>query len=365
MNRIPEPEELFGSQGITPEDQAYRGSRFSDVKAALFANPYQKIWGAPDEPPLPYYRTTNRNSYTGVLPGGQPPQFKLAAIRALDSQADLRWGEDGRGFRRLLRPNGVCALGRWRIDADNPYTGYFAKGSEGLAIARISAGITKTPCGLKRSYGLFLKIFPTVDEHHQEPLHTANVILADDLGGTTATRINRVEMTNAPQVTGFNRGNEIPTILLEGVLFVLLDLKPSVRQVYPIAELGKAAGVPTRAPEFLRLQMSPGQPVSSEDDLRDEIMSYIFDKGNAVPQRTLSFDVSVSDTGKRSGMAFFPKGEQQTITDWQTIGKLEFNNAVASYNGDFVINFQHPLWRKDKNEPDSALRKGGKRVRWW
>ena len=31
----------FGIEGITDEDRAYRGSRFSDVREALFANPYQ------------------------------------------------------------------------------------------------------------------------------------------------------------------------------------------------------------------------------------------------------------------------------------------------------------------------------------
>ncbi|MEC4749260.1 hypothetical protein [Methylomicrobium sp. Wu6] len=364
MSQIPGPEEILGSQGLTREDQDYQGSRFSDVKAALFANPYQKVWGGPNEPALPYYKTTNKSTYAGILPGGQPPQFTLAAIRALESSADLRWGEDGRGFRRLLRPNGVCALGTWQIDEDNPYTGYFKKGSQGLAVARISAGVTKTCGGIRRSYGLFLKIFPTLNENHKELLSTANVILADDLGGTTTTRINGVELTNAPHVTGLNRGNELPTILQEGVLFLFLDLMPSVRQVYPIAELGKPAGIATHAPEFMRLRMAPGIPLSGENDLRDEVMSYIFDKGNPLPLRTLSFDISASDTGKRSGFALLPKGERQSITNWQTIGKVNFNNAVVSYNGDFVINFRHPLWRKDRNDPDSALRKGGKRVRW-
>ena len=32
----------FGIEGTTDEDRAYRGSRFSDVREALFANPYQR-----------------------------------------------------------------------------------------------------------------------------------------------------------------------------------------------------------------------------------------------------------------------------------------------------------------------------------
>jgi hypothetical protein len=41
MSEIPAPDAIFGPQGLTPEDAAHRGSRFSEVKAALFANPYQ------------------------------------------------------------------------------------------------------------------------------------------------------------------------------------------------------------------------------------------------------------------------------------------------------------------------------------
>src|SRR5262249_57221010 len=73
MIQIPAPDAIFGRQGITQEDKDYQGSRFSDVKAAIFANPYQKVWGDPNEPPLPNYKTTNKSVYAGTLPGGQPP----------------------------------------------------------------------------------------------------------------------------------------------------------------------------------------------------------------------------------------------------------------------------------------------------
>src|SRR5215208_4285480 len=102
MSELPASDAIFGPQGMTQEDREYQGSRFRDMKAVIFANPYQKVWGGPGEPALPYYRSV----YAGLLPGGRPPQFRLASIRTLDSAADLRWGEDGKGFRRLVRPNG-------------------------------------------------------------------------------------------------------------------------------------------------------------------------------------------------------------------------------------------------------------------
>ena len=37
--------EFFGIEGITDEDRVYQGSRFSEVRDAIFANPYQKVWG--------------------------------------------------------------------------------------------------------------------------------------------------------------------------------------------------------------------------------------------------------------------------------------------------------------------------------
>ena len=364
MRQIPPPDFIFGKQGITQEDRDYQGSRFSDIKAAIFANPYQKVWGASNEPPLPYYNTTNRSVYAGSLPGGQPPQFRLAAIRALDSGADLRWGEDRKGFRRLVRPNGVCVTGMWEITEDNPYSGYFKKGKRGLAVARISAGKTITLRGIRRSFGIALKLYPTADENHQNLLETANVFLVDDLGGTTAAHILEVELTNAPQVTGFSRGNEIPILLKEGLVFELVDRMATIRQVYPIAELGKASNEKTNAPEFMRLKACSAHSAIGEEDVRNEILAQIFDKGNPEPKRTLGFDISVSDRGKKSGFVFFPKGQRRTITNWQTIGKVSFSNGVASYNGDFVIHFRHPTWRNDRNDPGTAVRKRGKKVRW-
>ena len=364
MREIPAPDAIFGAQGLTREDEAHRGSRFSDVKAAVFANPYQKIWGGTGEPPLPAYRTTNRSVYAGSLPGGRPPQFRLASIRALDSAADLRWGDDGRGFRRLVRPHGVCVTGVWEVTESTSYSGYFRNGARGLVIVRFSAGVTMTLRGRRRSYGAALKLFPTVDEHHAELLPTANVLLADDLGGSTATHLTEVSLTNAPHVTGFNRGNEIPVLLKEGIVFELVDRMATVRQVYPIAELGKAPSEPTRSPEFMRLQASSGQPVIDEEDVRHEVLAHIFDRGDSRPKRVLSFDLAVSDRGKKSGFAFFPRGQRQTIVNWETIGRVRFTDGVASYNGDFVIHFRHPTWRKDRNDPGTAMRQGGKKV-WW
>jgi len=40
-----------------------------------------------------------------------------------------------------------------------------------------------------------------------------------------------------------------------------------------------------------------------------------------------------------------------------------FDNAVASHNGDFVIHFSHPTWRNDRNDPTTATRVNGQKVK--
>jgi hypothetical protein len=89
---------------------------------------------------------------TGVLPFGRKFQFFEATKRAVDSDADLRWGPDRRGFRRLLHPNGVCLTGKWQISEPTEYSGYFQAGSEGLLIARYSTCCTATQRGQTRSH---------------------------------------------------------------------------------------------------------------------------------------------------------------------------------------------------------------------
>jgi hypothetical protein len=38
-------------------------------------------------------------------------------------------------------------------------------------------------------------------------------------------------------------------------------------------------------------------------------------------------------------------------------------SGSTSYNGDFVIHFSHPTWRDDRNDPATATRINGVRVR--
>ena len=343
----------FGPQALGDDDANAQGATYSEIREALFRNPYYLKYGDPAEPPLPVYEVNFKRVARGLLPGGAAWKFRQAAERAVDSHADMRWGSDRLGYRRLLHPNGVCLLGRWKITEDNPWSGYFQKGSEALIIGRYSTCCTETRRGCYRSLSLVGKLFPTTDENHTTPLRTANFITQEDLGGSRTPFLNDVTCRNAPDVTPWRRGLGIGTLLLSGLLFKVVDREAAIRQLYTIAELGKPASVPTKAPEFLQITVDPGQPrigdPDSDLDFRDEVLQHIHG-----PTGKLKFNIEATDLGKVKGLLIkrgtFPKDA------WRTIGQIEFTEAACSYNGDFVIHFPHPKWRTDRNDPSSTLR---------
>jgi hypothetical protein len=354
--------EYFGTQQITEEDRAYQGSRFSEVRDALFANPYQRVWGRDGEPPLPTYEVTLMSVLRGILPFGRAHLFRQAVERAVDSNADLRWGPDRKGFRRLLHPNGVCLTGLWEITEETAYSGYFRKGSRALVVGRYSTCCTETRRGHTRSLSLVGKVFPTTDPNHPQPLRTASFITQEDLGGDHTDYVNDAELRNAPDTRAWRRGSGVPVLLLEGAFFLRADKEPTHRQLYQIAELGKPEGEPTRAPVFMRLLVAPDQPrIEGEAlDFRDEIMAQLFDKGDPTPKRTLTFHIEVTDEGSTRGTPGF---QRRAFRNWRRIGSMVFDNAVVSYNGDFVIHFNHPTWRGDRNDPSTATRVNERKVR--
>src|SRR5687767_586516 len=91
-----------GIQHLTAEDSECSGSRYSEVRDALFANAYYLTWGAADEPPLPVYEVTLRRALKGFFKYRKNWLFHHASDRIIKSAADMRWGPTGRGYRRIL-----------------------------------------------------------------------------------------------------------------------------------------------------------------------------------------------------------------------------------------------------------------------
>jgi len=353
--------ENFGTEAFTQEDRAYQGSRFMEVRDAIFANPYQKLWGGAGVPPLPIYKVTLSSVLRGILSFGKRYIFQQAVARSVDSHADLRWGADGKGFRRIVHPNGVCLTGLWEITEETEYSGYFRKGSEALVIGRYSTCCTETRRGHTRSLALAGKLFPTNDANHTQLLHTASFFAQQDIGGDRVHYINDAELRNAPGVHAYRSGVGVPTLAITGLVFQRVDKEPTQRQLYQIAELGKPVDEPTRTPKFMRLLVAKDQPrIEGEAlDVRDEVRAQIFDRGDPTPKRTLKFDIELTDDGSLHGPGFL---QHVSFTNWRRVGRLTFDNAVASYNGDFVIHFNHPTWRNDRNDPTTATRVNERKV---
>lgn len=348
----------LGFEGVSPEDQQYNGSRYQEVKAALFANTYYLTWAGATEPPLPTYGVRLRYALAGLFSRYKGWRFQQASDRSIDSRADLRWGSDGLGFRRILHPNGVGLCGRWEIDATaggTPYTGYFQAGSRALVIGRYSVCCTETRSGHSRSLSLVGKMYPTLDEHHAAPLRPASFITQEDLGGSTSYAISDVELRNAPDVTPWRRGAGIAVFLLTAFVLSRTDRQNAVRQLYEIAELGKRPDEPTRAPEFMRLLAEPdrGATPAPNVDFRNEILGRLYEPDDPKPRHTLTFAIEVSDSGDRRGLL----RRRWHISEWRRIGRLVFHEAAASYNGDFVLHFPHPAWRDDRNDKSTVVRR--------
>jgi hypothetical protein len=249
---------------------------------------------------------------------------------------------------------GVCLAGTWHIDAplrSKAYTGYFAPGRQGRVIARYSLGGNRVRGGHYRSLGLVGKLFPPADATAGDTPR-AHFITQEDLGGAFTNSVTEAILTNSPPVSLLKRGSGLFAFLPVIVGLLRADTQPSERQLYEIAELEKPDGVPTSCPRFMRLRIVSAKIAGEEPlDFRDEILGMIYDPGDPRPKRELVFAIEVSDEGRRTPF------QRLVGQKWKEIGTLRFHQAMASYNGDFVVHFHHPPWRRDRNDPETIQRR--------
>jgi len=332
---------------------------YEELYKAVFSEPYYgRAWKGPGQ--LQVYKQTLTSFIQGLFSRETPLGLLTAAAdRTVRSRADLRWGKDGKGVRRLLHPNGICLLGTWQIDAAPPgsaYSGYFAKGADGRIIARYSTGGSHVTGGHRRSLSLVGKIYPHAGTEYIANA-PANFFTQQDIATTFSNSIREGILTNSPPVTPLNRGKDIFQLLWLRIALTIADTRATERQLYEIAELGKPASQPTSCPRFMRLTVADETPRSHGlgIDFRDEILSILYNPGDPFPSgRRLIFDIAVSEKGKKHRFAGI---EWLTEQLWTRIGRITFTEAVASHNGDFVIHFHHPPWRNDRNDPGSVARR--------
>lgn len=285
----------------------YQGSSFSAVWTQVTSDAYEN--------------PSNRISYSSLFKYFEN-KIKKAANRTLNDRSDIL-----PEFRKLAHPNGICLAGKWMMTEDNPYGGYFKKGSEALIIGRASTAMNGTKRGELRAMALAGKIFPTLNEN--ETVKTASFFLVDDLGGTKLAHWSDAQMTNEPKTSKTIAVlSNIFYALKLAITFGKADSKPGMRQVYMISELGGESASQVRTPQWMMVQAKPGQSVD-EADFRDELNMDNYPNG-------LALNVYAGDSKDKQGRVNFKK-----------IGEIQFTESVVSNSCDHRLHFHHPKWRSD------------------
>ncbi len=239
--------------------------------------------------------------------------------RTLRSHADLI-----APFEKLAHPNGICFKGVWEIYHDNPYGGYFKKGSKALIIARASSAMSNTHRGETRAFGLAGKLFATMDKDAVTKEQTANFFLIDDLGGTDAVHFGDVPLRNAPPVT---TTFEVLKHLAYGIkvakTFAKADKNPGIRQLYEISYLGEDKQADIITPKWMKVELQQANSLDA-DDFRDALRIQDGEK--------IVFDIFVASKSQKV---------------WQKIGTMTFDASIVSKSCDQELHFHHPLWRDD------------------
>lgn len=294
--------------------RTYEGSRFLDVWRAVASDPYVALpdarLGLRDVP-----RLISRGIYA-------------AARRTLDTREDLLpW------FDKLVHPSGICLRGSWRITERTPYTGLFASGSEGLIIARASDAVGEHRPGKLRYLGFAGKLYPTSAPDHPSKLPTANFVMLENLAGTHTEHFVEATLSTdlLPLRPHVGAAFDLPLVSVVGPAFALADrakklTQPTIRQLYPIAELGVAPGE-GRAPVVMRLSPSPRNRRVQTADLREELRMEHHPDG-------IRYDIEVAD--RRSYVV---------PTSFRRVGELHLTESVASYSGDHRLHFAHAPYR--------------------
>ncbi|MCH9699608.1 MAG: hypothetical protein K0U68_16035 [Gammaproteobacteria bacterium] len=356
----------------------YQGSSFTEVWDIVSIGEYktmpEKIVVTPESLKRRKLLTdlTNKNA------------FLRASSRTLDTPHDYATND----WDRYVHPNGICVAGKWVInqqtsisgDYSRSLSGYFAKGSTGLIIARISTEGASVSNRETKSLSLVGKIYPTLDKN--ETVKTANFITQDDLGGRSPSdgidgvlTIADVTMRNAPDVSVSKRIESGGTagflsFIATKKVFEQVDLETTIRQLYQISEAGLKPDTKGTAPIFMEIRYSGQRPDFANDPKLDDFRDWI--KHHIQNYKPLVFDIAVSNKGtiKKPAKSEDTKtssfgNEKQRIKavavqglEWSSpIGRMVFDQVIASSGCDHRIHFQHPPWRDDLNDSITATQR--------
>jgi len=289
----------------------YNGSSFEEVWSLVEERPYSD---------LPKKKVTFSSFFSGFT-----NLIAKSAKRTVENQSDIL-----PHFNKLLHKNGTCMAGTWEITKENPYSGYFQKGSRALIIARASTTLSNTKRGGLRGFGLAGKIFPTEDPYSTHK--TANFFLIDNLGGTYAPNFTRADLTNEPGILpsfSFSLPLLAPIAAAVGKAFGDADKNPGIRQVYSISNLGLKENQVASTPKYMKFVGSNEEATVNESDFRDELKTHMGSNGQ------LTFNIYVANNKDSNGNK-----------KWSSIGNVQFDQIVASTGCDHNLHFHHHKFKE-------------------
>ena len=281
----------------------YHGATYRQVKDAAFSGPY---------PELPYHKGLGPSTFLQLL---------ADSSRNMYDRRDIRPHYD-----KLIHSNGVVYAGTWKIDQASRCTGYFARGAEGLLIARISVAGPFIKRGHRRALGIAGKVFPTLDPDQR--VWPGNFVTVSGLSGTRAPHVLDIVPTNYAS-PGWDPGAN----LINRVLFRLMDTRPGYRQVFPLSTLGVAPGSPVVTPDLMMLKVAEGTPRIDAKDFRDEIRLKNY------PGRRLVYDILVKNFDD---------------TGWQRLGSMTLTEDTVSEGSDKRLHFWIPRDLPNLPKPTAA-----------
>ena len=322
------------------EGEAGQSQRYHQLKAYIFAKPYEQ---------LPYYKVTKSlfNSKTD-----SSKSYLLSdAQRTLRETHDLLGPERG---QKLLQANGICFAATWQIDQASEYSGLFRQGSHTPAIVRISTSFSGTKQKERRALGMAVKLLP--NDLGAEP--SLNVFALHTVGGLKTKFLLDVSMDNEPSLGRIPRLSDISTALKLKSVLLKADKEagseePSItfRTIQPlaayqgntVAQADGSLNIPadgslnssasktsnptaaTLSPKWIRFTPATQARVDKQD-FRDEFRVENYPNGELVYQ----IDVASGNAKKKSK------------AQWEAIGKLVLTESVTSNACDTQLHFAHP-----------------------
>lgn len=327
---------LFGHSALSDSALVSSGIEYA-------GSSYESVWNKLSEEQysvFPHHRIVSAGTLKSVA--------SVLMNATLDNRNDFRPRRV-----KLVHANGICLSGKWEIESETPYSGYFQKGSQALVIARASVTQDYVDLHEYRAFGLAVKLFPTLDA--REDVYTSNLFSVDTIEGQKNLHFVDSMMTN--QIPDFDFLNIKALVRLATRLPFLVTFNnmskdadtgpenrnPLLRRTLQVASAGISK-------EFSAVKMQERLPsykdLSQQGQIKEPTWLAFKPMNVSIRSRESDFRNEIIDVVRKNGefkysvMAADEKINNQKV--WSKIGTITFKEVVASLPCDQDLHFHHP-----------------------